>query len=143
MVNTAVVLAAALAINGVIAPPQGHYCLRFVRQVVEHAYGWAPMEFYRQFWTHTVEENRSGEPWARDLERSLRNAGFQVHEPAAGDLVFNYRSAWPKGHAGVMLSDVLVLDVWPSVRGSSLRVTPVWVWAPTTVIRLPDPRAGP
>ena len=132
-----IVLAAALALNGVIATPQPHYCLRLVREIVEHAYGWAPNEFYRVFWTHRVEENRSGEPFARDLERSLRAAGLQVPTPQAGDLVFNHHVAWPYGHAGIMLSDILVLDVWPGARAPPLRLTPVRDWNPTTIIRLP------
>ena len=137
VVDVRIVLAAALALNGGI-PAQPHYCLRFVRQVVERAYGWPAYEFYRVFWTHRVEENRTSEPFARDLERSLRNAGLQVDTPQAGDLVFNHRVAWPYGHAGVMLSDVLVIDAWPNPRGPPLRVTPVWDWNPTTIIRLPD-----
>lgn len=133
-------LSAVMAINGHLGAPQPHYCLRLVREIVEHAYGWAPMEFYHHFWTHRVEENLTNEPWARDLERSLRNAGYQVAHPRPGDLVFNHRLAWPYGHAGVMLSDSLVLDVWPNATGPPLRVTPVWEWQPTTTIRLPtDP----
>ena len=132
-----IVLAAALALNGGI-PASPHYCLRFVREVVEHALGMQPYEFHRTYWTHRVEENRTGEPWARDIERSLRNAGLQVDTPRAGDLVFNHRIALPYGHAGIMLSDILVLDVWPNPRGPPLRVTPVWDWHPTTIIRLPD-----
>ena len=133
-------LSAALAINGIVAVPQPNYCLRLVREIVEHAYGWEPMTFYQVFWTHRVEENHTAEPWARDLERSLRYAGYQVSHPRAGDLVFNHRLAWPYGHTGVMLSNSLVLDVWPNAVGPPLRVMPVWEWQPTTIIRLPaDP----
>ena len=135
--NTLIVVSAALAINGGVANPTPHYCLRLVREVVEHALGWEPNEFYRVFWTHRVEENTTGEPFARDLERSMRHAGLQVATPRSGDLVFNHRIAWPYGHAGIMLSSMLVLDVWPNATGPPLRVTPVWEWAPTTVIRLP------
>ena len=135
--NTAIVLAAALTINGTIGTPQAHYCLRLVREIVESAYGMPSGAFYTMYWTHRVEENRTSEPWARDLERSLRAAGLAVPIPQAGDLVFNHQVAWPYGHAGVMLSDVLVLDVWPNATGPPLRVTPVWEWAPTTVVRLP------
>jgi len=136
--NTAVVLAAALAINGQVATPQVNYCLRLVRQIVEAAYGLPDQAFYELFWTHQVEENRTVEPYARDLERSLRAAGLSVAVPQAGDLVFNYALAWPYGHAGIMLSDILVLDVWPNATGPPLRVTPVWEWAPTTIIRIPE-----
>ena len=135
--NTAVVLAAALALNGTVATPQVNYCLRLVRQVVEAAYGMPDGAFYDLYWTHRVEENTTNEPWARDLERSLRAAGLTVTTPKAGDLVFNHALAWPYGHAGIMLSSILVLDVWPHATGPPLRVTPVWEWAPTTIIRLP------
>ena len=133
-----IVLAAALTLNGHGPTPQPHYCLKLVREVVELAYGLPPMAFYERWWTHRVEENRSGEPWARDLERSLRAAGLTVPTPQAGDLVFNHAIAWPYGHAGIMLSDILVLDVWPNATGPPLRLTPVWEWAPTTIIRLPE-----
>ena len=130
-------LAAALAVNGTVAAPQPNYCLRLVRQIVEYAYGWGPNEFYERYWTHTVEENNTGEPWARDLERSFREGGYAVHEPQAGDLVFNHKVAAPFGHAGIMLSDILVLDVSPWSFGPPLRLTPVWEWEPTLVVRLP------
>ena len=135
--NTAMVLAVTLALNGTITTPQSGYCLRFVRQVVEFAYNMPDSAFYGLYWTHRVEENHTNEPWARDLERSLRAAGLAVVAPQAGDLVFNYRILWPYGHAGVMLSDILVVDVQPHATGPPLRVTPVWEWGPTTIIRLP------
>jgi hypothetical protein len=138
-VGTAIVLSAALTLNG-LAPitPQAHYCLRLVREVIEHAYQLPPGAFYARYWTHKVEENATSEPWARDLERSLRAAGLTVTTPRAGDLVFNHRVAHPYGHAGIMLSSILVLDVWPNATGPPLRLTPVWEWAPTTIIRLPE-----
>ena len=135
--NLAIVLSAVLVLNGGLTVPEPHYCLRMAREIVEHAGGWPPNDFYRRYWTHRVEENSTTGPWARDLERSMRHAGLQVDSPKAGDLVFNHHLGWPYGHVGVMLSDILVLDVWPNPTGPPLRVTPVWDWAPTTIIRLP------
>ncbi len=132
-----IVLAAALAINGTIGLPQPHYCLRLVREIVEYAHGWPSGHLYELYWTHRVEENTTSEPWARDMERSLREAGYQVEHPVAGDIVFNHRVAWPFGHVGIMVSDILVLDVWPNALGPPVRLTPVWEWEPTTVIRFP------
>ena len=136
--NTAVMLAAAMTLNGLGPTPHPHYCLKLVREIVEIAYAVPPGTFYQHFWTHRVEENTTNEPWARDLERSLRNAGHAVTTARAGDLVFNHRVGLPYGHAGVMLSDALVLDVWPNATGPPLRLVPVWEWAPTTIIRLPE-----
>jgi hypothetical protein len=137
----AIVLAATLALNGRVAEPTPHYCLRLVREIVEHALGWEPYTFYAVFWTHTVEENRTAEPWARDLERSMRAAGLSVPTPIAGDLVFNHNLGKPYGHAGVMLTQNLVLDVWPDATGPPLRLTPVAEWAPTTIIRITEEAA--
>jgi hypothetical protein len=52
--------------------------------------------------------------------------------------VFNHDLGKPYGHAGVMLTSNLVLDVWPDATGPPLRLTPVAEWAPTTIIRLPE-----
>jgi hypothetical protein len=84
-----------------------------------------------------VEENGTLEPWARDLERSLRDLGLAVDSPRAGDLVFDF-TYYPTGHVGVMLTDDMVLDAFPVGGAATLRVTPVNVWAPTTIIRLPE-----
>ena len=137
MQNLAIVLAATLALNGRVAEPTPNYCLRLVREVVEHALGWEPYTFYAVFWTHRVEQNRTAEPWARDLERSLRAAGYAVRVGQAGDLVFNHQLAWPYGHAGILITPNLVLDVWPHATGPPLRLVPIAEWAPTTIIRLP------
>lgn len=136
--NLLIVMAATMAFNGRIVEPTPNYCLRLVREIVEHALDMEPYEFYERYWTHRVEENTTIEPWARDLERSLRAAGYAVYTPMAGDLVFNYRVGLPYGHAGIMLTDNLVLDVWPDATGPPLRLTPIQDWAPTTIIRLPD-----
>lgn len=116
------------------------FCLKVVRQIVEHAKKWEPGEFYRHYWTHKVEENKTAEPWARDLERSLREQGRAVHDVQAGDLVFRHDLAKPYGHAAVMLTNDVLLENTPSARGFSrgnLRIVPLSTWGkPTTIIRL-------
>jgi hypothetical protein len=136
--NLLIVLATTFALNGRLAEPQANYCLRFVREIVEYAYGLEPGEFYRLWWTHRVPENKTAEPWARDMERSFRAQGFGVPQARAGDLVFNYRVAIPYGHVGVMITDQLVLDVWPEGSSAILRLVPLYEWNPTTIVRLPD-----
>lgn len=136
--NAAIAAAAALALAGGVAQPTDTgYCLQFVREVVEHALGWPDRAFYRRYWVQRVEENDTSEPWARDLERSLRDLGYAVDEPRAGDLVFDFTYR-PVGHVGVMLTNDVVLDVFPVGGVPTLRVTPVSVWAPTTIIRFPE-----
>jgi hypothetical protein len=142
-VNGRIVAAAWDVVRGeLVVETRPMFCLKVVRQIVEHAMRWKPGEFYRRYWTHKVEENRTAEPWARDLERSLRNRGLAAKEPQAGDLVFNFRAAWPYGHVGVMLSNSVVLENTPSNRGFSrgnIRLVPLKEWGtPTTVIRLKE-----
>ena len=136
--NAAIAAAAALALSGGIAQPaENGYCLQFVREVVEHALGWPDRAFYRLYWVQRVEENDTDEPWARDMERALRDLGFAVDTPRAGDLVFDF-TYHPTGHVGVMLTDDMVLDAFPVEGVPTLRVTPVSVWAPTTIIRMTE-----
>lgn len=83
-----------------------YFCLKVVRQIIEDANDWPSHEFYRKHHTHWVEENKKHvEPWARDLQRSLRKQGLQVpfHERKAGDLVFMWKAAFPYGHVGVLI----------------------------------------
>ena len=118
------------------------FCLRVVREIVEHAYGWKPGEFYDRYRTTKVEENHTHEPWARDLERSMRNAGLAVPAPQAGDLIFNYKLGWPYGHVAVMLSHTMVLENSSVRRGFSrgnINLVTLKEWGtPTTVIRLEE-----
>jgi hypothetical protein len=107
------------AMSGQWTPePEPGYCLKTVRQTVETALGWESGEFYARYRTHVVEENDTGVPWARDLQRSLRLAGYGVpyegRQP--GDLLFTHKLA-PQGHTGVLLSRWHMLENTNSSRG--------------------------
>jgi hypothetical protein len=134
----AIALTASWALDGLVAEAVPNYCLRLVREIVEHAAGMQPWGFYEVFLVTRVEENHTVEPWARDLERSMRLMGLAVHHPREGDIVFNYNLGGVYGHAGIMLTDELVLDVWPSASGPPLRVSHVDDWGPTTIARIPE-----
>jgi hypothetical protein len=128
--------------GSLVTEGRGGFCLRFVRQVVEHAYGWKAGDFYRRFHTHTVEENTTTEPWARDLERSMRSNGMAVKDPQAGDMIFDYKRAKPYGHVALMLSNSMVLELSPTRRGfarGNINLVTLKEWGtPTTVIRLKE-----
>jgi cell wall-associated NlpC family hydrolase len=139
--NERIVQAAFGVLEGRVAVEQRPwFCLKVARQIVEAGMGWRAGEFYRRYWTHKVEENKTEVPWARDLERSLRWGGYSVHIPQAGDLVFSHVTARPYGHVGVMLTDKLVLENTPSERGfrkGNIAVVPLREWVPVTgVFRL-------
>lgn len=146
---------------------QPYFCLKAVRQIVEHALS---IKFYDTFLTAETTM-RTGQhvgkaksdPWAADMEASLkkqREAGegnILVHVPKAGDLVFNHKIAQPYGHVGIMLSDGLVFENAGSPRGFSrtfvhkhptkagervpgyLNVVPLELWfKPTLIVRLSE-----
>lgn len=113
--------AAHAAMRGAVAfgpPPQRGYCLRFVRQVIEFAFGWPEGEFYRRHGTHRT----TGAPWPRedtswwaaDLERSLREQrlGYAPGEGYVlpGSLAFSHSLAKPYGHVGIVLEGGMVLE---------------------------------
>lgn len=119
--NESIIAAVLAVLNGKLAifDAESGYCLRVVREVVEDAFGWESHEFYRRYWTETVEENTTETPWARDLQRSLRlsNYGVPADERQGGDLVFCWRMGRPIGHAGVLLAADFVLENTSTERG--------------------------
>jgi cell wall-associated NlpC family hydrolase len=96
------------------------FCLKVVRQVVERAFGWSAGTFHKNYWKEKVEENKTKEPWARDVQRSLRNMGKQIpfNERQAGDLVFIWQAAFPYGHVGILMFDGdFIFENAPGDRG--------------------------
>lgn len=120
------------------------YCLKLVREIVQAGMGWNYDEFYSLL-TYRVEGNETGPPWARSLQRSLRNLGNLVpwEEREGGDLVFNFRPA-RQGHVGVLVGRSLVLENTSTQRGILIsgynRLSPIEDWpyqAELEVMRLP------
>jgi hypothetical protein len=135
-------------------------CMRAVREVLEAAFG--IKDFYARYATERVERNPGddNDPWARDVERSLRNRqmAVPVEEAIPGDLLFQWRTAATGtlnargepnfyGHVGILMPGNLIFEnINPKHRPlgfarGMLSLTPyeAWPYGPSTVIRF-DPR---
>ena len=169
--NDRIVDSAYAALRGDIPnlPNEHGACLMFVRLVVEHAFSLASHEWYQHWRTHPVERKPGSTraPWARDMERSLREQGMAVSTPRSGpdgdptryavlnenvlpgDLLFRWNVAANDfgdyiGHVGIFMPGRLVLEsVTPAwrpralVRGATC-LGDARSWPTTTVIRF-DP----
>jgi len=162
------------AIRGDIKlPTQPGLCLAMTRIIIEHAFQWPSHHWYR--W-RTITVNRSPrantDPWARDMEASLRAARMDVVLPRAGpagdptryvdlgdadlepgDLLFRWDTARSEtgdwiGHIGVYIGHELVLEnVNPTFRPGAMSrgatvLSRLGEWPVTTVIRF-DPAVRP
>lgn len=163
--NTLVVNSCYRALYGLLElPAQSGLCLQLVRLVIEDAYDLGPGAFYALRTTVVDADKRASlEPYARDMERSLRDRGWAVSQPyagnyvnsrgatdlKAGDLLFRWDIAKDArgvyvGHVGILMPGSLVLEnVNPVGRPRSLArgstcLTPLWTWPVTTVVRLPS-----
>jgi cell wall-associated NlpC family hydrolase len=164
--NERIIRSATKALAGELQLPVATgYCLRLVRIIVEHALG---INFYATYLTHRVERapGDDTDPWARDLERSLREGGHGIITPPAGansryignrtlrelaqpgDLLFRWDVAPTKagtnvGHVGILLAHDLVLEnINPRFRPDGFHrrgtsVTPLVHYRTTLVARLP------
>lgn len=144
-------------------PVTSGLCLRLVRLVIEHA---LDIDFYAQYLTHKVERAAGDDhdPWARDLERSMRHADLAIAEPQPnqryvgmralkelampGDLLFRHDVAPTKagtfvGHVGILLHNGLVLEnINPRFRPEGFHrrntaVTPLVYYRVTLAARIP------
>lgn len=142
----------------IAAPEKPGYCLKLVRLVVEDAYSLGSHGLYR-YRSRVVDADKraSRDPYARDMEASLRDQGMAVSQVydgpyvdqefaqlEPGDLLFRFDVAKDArgvyiGHVGVLMPGGLVLEnVTP--RANSLSrgytcLTPLWTWPVTTVVR--------
>jgi len=152
------------AINNELPMPiPAGFCLKLVRLIVEDALS---IDFYRTFLTHRVEraDGDDNDPWARDLERSMRNAGLGILAPQAnqryvgnriikehalpGDLLFRHDVAPTPagtnvGHVGILMHHGLVFEnINPKFRPEgfnrrSTSMTPLAFYRVTLVVRIP------
>lgn len=169
--NALVLESAYAGLRGEIALPlQSGLCLAMVRIIIENAFDLESNEWYHIWRTYVVPRgpDENHDPWARDMEASLRNAGMEVALPRAGgpkgdetryvvlledllkpgDLLFRWDSPQRPGHVGILMPGNTVLEnvrrdyrpvgLW---RGA-IALTPLGSWPVTTVIRF-DPRIPP
>jgi hypothetical protein len=148
-------------LNGTLqAPEHSGFCLQLARIIIEDAYGLKPYAFYNWL-THPVERDPADdrEPWARDMERSLKNAGMAydfndgryirseqiLNKAEPGSLLFRWDVARSHhgtfiGHVGILLDNGMVLEnIHPRFRKRSFfrgstAVTPLKDFPTTTVI---------
>lgn len=132
------------------------FCLKLTRQVIEAGLGFSDGGFYRRFMTVKAEPKHEGW-WARDAQKSLREAGYSVRldELQPGDILCNHEVSKPYGHIGVYVGrvtlgtgrsavtyDRAVLENTDSRRGfrlgGAVAVTPLNQFAPTEAFRIPD-----
>lgn len=143
-----------LVISGALAlETRPKYCLRAVRQVIEHANGWEERRFFQELdWEkYRTPENLAqapDTPWARSIEEAFIQRGWvvPVEQARAGDPVFS-RVPEDQGHVGLLGTgpdgQLWVLENAEVRRGQHLRGALNWVplaeWLGlTTVGRLPD-----
>jgi hypothetical protein len=160
-----IVTSAYRAMRGELAlPEQAGMCLKLVRVIVEDAFGMQPWSWYSQWLTDDRRVQRAPgddyEPWARDMERALRDARLAYSIPNEGryvshekimrtcgwgTLLFRWDTAKTKrgtfvGHVGILMPGGLVLEnVNPAFRAMSLArgftcLTPLSQFPVTTAI---------
>ena len=150
--NERIVLAAWAAYRGDYPTEmRPFYCLKFVRQIVEHALSAPSGEFYRRFLVRASSRKPEGtnpllEPWAVDLEASVKLLGLAVplEERRPGDLLFNHEAAKPYGHVAILLEHDLVAEnvkasyrPYSGIFPGSKALTPLEHFPLTLVARLP------
>jgi hypothetical protein len=132
------------------------FCLKGVRLVIEYALHWPSHDLYRRLLV-TGTTGREGDeaerlkaakadPWAADLERSMKQLNLAVPGDAKrpGDLVFDHAKAAPIGHVGLYVGQNLILEVVSphhrprSFSRNNICLTPYPEWTPTLVARLPQ-----
>lgn len=96
--NERIVESIYAAMKGEIDVPRqnGGWCLRAVRKVLENALGWGDEELFDRF--PKKIETLTPEPrafWARDIQRSFREAGWTIplSEAIPGDVVSYWQAA--------------------------------------------------
>lgn len=95
----------------------GGWCLRVVRQVVQHALDINHAEFYRRYMIQKASGTHPDIPSARDVQVSLRALGYSIPESdiQPGDLFFSWKPM-PDGHVGIMLNSEYALENTSSRR---------------------------
>lgn len=142
--NQRIMDSAHAALRGDISlPAKSGMCLALVRVVLEHALWGGRWHWYDNYLTHSVSDKPAGimEPWARDMEASLKEQGMArgahrigpegdpgryvdlaLTKPIPGDLLFRWDTAKHEsgayiGHVGIAVHGGLVLEnIRPTYR---------------------------
>jgi len=168
--NEKVVQAAYDAMSGKInLPTRSGFCLQHTRLIIERAHGLPSHGWYR--WrTHTVERapGDDNDPWARDMERSMRMNNFHVEIPREGsrylkedqvengqpgDIVFRWNLYTTKagtyvGHVGILMPGGFIYEnINPNSRPTAYKLgvnslTPLKDFPMTLIARF-DPNQKP
>lgn len=139
--NHRIVKSAIAAAQGFIPglETRSGFCLKVVRQIIEHALYGGRYEFYDDYLIagttfragNSIERVQAArlDPWASDLEASMKQHQPSLSIPAterqAGDLVFDHTVANGVGHVGILISpDWVIENINPVHRPYGIR-TPV------------------
>lgn len=122
----------------------GGWCMRTTRMVLEHALEWPDEELYKRFPAKIDTVTPSRPFWARDVQKSFREAswGVPLTEAQPGDVLAYWRAARNEygeyvGHIALMARDGLVFEnIDPLYRqgygafaSGALSLTPLSAWA--------------
>lgn len=162
--NAAVVNAGWAAVQGFIDVPRqsGGWCLRATRKIIEHALGWPDEELYARFPSKIETITPSPRAfWARDIQRSFRDAGWGVSVDGLkpGDIVTYWRAGKNEygdylGHIAVVMPgydghpafvleniDKRYREGYGAFSSGALSLTPLTPWMQDKeieVFRIPD-----
>ena len=143
----------AAARGEILLPGKSKMCLSLVRRVVEAGLFGGRVQFYDTYLAAETSRrtgkdvgNARADPWAADVEASMKYLGFAVPfaERRYGDLVFNNAAAKPYGHVGLLYDVNTVLENAPGGRPHSVLLapytylTPLEHWPLTLVARLQE-----
>lgn len=162
--NASIVNAVHASMQGYISVPRqsGGWCLRTVRQVLEHALGWPNEHLYKVFPDQVESKRPQPRPfYARDIQRSFRDAGWGIPLAALepGDIL-TYWDAAPNswgdkvGHIAIAMPghngrpawvfeniSPAYREGWGAFSSEALSLTPITPWLKgrsVEVFRVPD-----
>ena len=122
--NKAISFTAFQVLSGkLVVDARPYYCLSTVRGVIEAAMGWCWGEFYKRYLITKADGTDPNEPAARDMQKSLRQLGYDVkpEDRQAGDIITNWKLAYPYGHIAILLTKDLILENSPTHRPGAYR----------------------
>lgn len=120
--NERITLSAIKAVTGDlrVSNDRSGICLKVVREIVQDALDMSYDDFYSRFLIQKADGTDPLEPYARDVQLSLRLLGKGVKEPMAGDLGFSWKPL-PWGHVWVYITPNYIVENINTNRKSVIR----------------------